>query len=499
MKITEFLNHYGLNTNPFAEEDAQTDPVFKNSCIKSTHHPVWDKLYGAPQDPSTAILFGEKGAGKTALRLQLIRELSLYNTDNPHSQSFVIDYSDLNRFLDCFRDNVSRRKKIGKVLSRLQLQDHIDAILSLGVTQFIDRVLVPTECHYAAANDVSPIDLSALSKTQVRELLYLMTAYDQGRDNFYTERMQKIINKTHFSDWKSFFQSWRDFCIAILGSILVATIYKDCGSFAYIQWYLWALVIFWAPWLWKILTRFWKSKSVKKTLRVLNPETRKIFSSLMLFSPDDYAPLELPKKGGTENRYALLARFLEIIKHCGFNGIVILVDRVDEPYLITGSPELMKSVIWPIMDNKLLKYENIGFKFLLPDDLYHFMKNESKSFHDRARLDKQNVIPSLSWTGETLLDLANDRINACYTGNGTVSIFDFLDPDIDKKKVIDHFAQLRVPRHLFKFLHDLLREHVGTCSSDSPAWKISQTEFETRFAVYNHNREEAQRNGNNMC
>ena len=30
MKIQQFLEHHGIVRNPFAEEDAQTDPVFKD-------------------------------------------------------------------------------------------------------------------------------------------------------------------------------------------------------------------------------------------------------------------------------------------------------------------------------------------------------------------------------------------------------------------------------------------------------------------------------------
>ena len=39
MRIQQFLQHHGIVRNPFAEEDAQTDPVFKDFCIASTYHP----------------------------------------------------------------------------------------------------------------------------------------------------------------------------------------------------------------------------------------------------------------------------------------------------------------------------------------------------------------------------------------------------------------------------------------------------------------------------
>src|SRR5437764_253896 len=65
MKVQQFLDHHGIVRNPFAEEDAQTDPVFKEFCIESTYHPIWDKVYGDPSEPATSIIFGDKGSAET--------------------------------------------------------------------------------------------------------------------------------------------------------------------------------------------------------------------------------------------------------------------------------------------------------------------------------------------------------------------------------------------------------------------------------------------------
>ena len=79
MKLEQFLQHHGISGNPFSEEDAQTDTVFKRVCLATIHHPAWNKFFGSPADPSTALVFGEKGSGKTALRLQASAELGSYN------------------------------------------------------------------------------------------------------------------------------------------------------------------------------------------------------------------------------------------------------------------------------------------------------------------------------------------------------------------------------------------------------------------------------------
>ena len=92
---------------------------------------------------------------------------------------------------------------------------------------------------------------------------------------------------------------------------------------------------------------------------------------------------------------------------------MVLVDRVDEPHLINGSTELMRALVWPMLDNKFLKHPGIGFKLLLPIELAQYIDREDRDFYQRARLDKQNMIPSLEWTGESLYDVADARLKAC--------------------------------------------------------------------------------------
>ncbi len=137
MKTEQFLEHHGIGGNPFSEEDAQTDTVFKRRCLVKIHHPAWNKFFGSPADPSTALVFGEKGSGKTALRLQAVSELDAYNHAHPEERVFVICYDDFNPYLDHFKAALKARDTI-QALSKWRLQDHMDAILAQGVTQLVD-------------------------------------------------------------------------------------------------------------------------------------------------------------------------------------------------------------------------------------------------------------------------------------------------------------------------------------------------------------------------
>ena len=142
MNVQQFLSHHKLLRNPFAEEDAQTDVVFKDTCIESTFHPAWDKVYGDPNDPATSLVFGQKGAGKTAMRLQLEKQLDNHNRNFPQQRVYVIPYIDFNTFLGPFEHKVGwwYRGKPERMLQAWRLWDHIDGILAAGVTKFCQRV-----------------------------------------------------------------------------------------------------------------------------------------------------------------------------------------------------------------------------------------------------------------------------------------------------------------------------------------------------------------------
>ena len=194
-----------------------------------------------------------------------------------------------------------------------------------------------------------------------------------------------------------------------------------------------------------------------------------------------------PSKDRSDDRYELLLKFQSILRTLGYPGIVVLVDRVDEPHLVNGSPERMRDLLWPLFDNKFLKHPGIGFKMLLPADVTYYLDREQKEFYERSRLDKQNLIPSLEWTGESLFDIATDRIRACTSqgdGNGAASVDSLFAGEIDRDDLIRMFARLRVPRHLFRFLYRVIGDHCNRHSSDRPVWKIGRESAEPMLESY---------------
>jgi len=192
----------------------------------------------------------------------------------------------------------------------------------------------------------------------------------------------------------------------------------------------------------------------------------------------------MPRYDRTDDRYELLRKFQNLLTRMGFDGVVVLMDRVDEPHMTGGKTELMRRFVWPLLDNKLLKHPGLGFKMMLPQELHGDVERETREFHERARLDKQNVIPAFQWTGESLYDLARSRMIACAADGRTPEPKELFEDDVSYDRLLAAFESLRVPRHLFRFLYRLLVDHCNQFTDAAPQYKIDSRTFETALAVY---------------
>ena len=136
-------------------------------------------------------------------------------------------------------------------------------------------------------------------------------------------------------------------------------------------------------------------------------------------------------------------------------------------------------------NNKLLKHPGVGFKMMLPQELHRDVERENREFHERARLDKQNVIPAFQWTGESLYDLARARMLACAKEGSSPEPKDLFDEEVSYERMLSAFQSLRVPRHLFRFLYRVLVDHCNRHTDAAPVYRIRGETFESVLAVYN--------------
>ncbi len=476
MKLEQFLKHHGITGNPFSEEDAQTDTVFKKRCLVTIHHPAWNKFFGSPADPSTALVFGEKGSGKTALRLQANAELDTYNHENPGGRVFVISYDDFNPYLDHYRAAI-KATSMDQVLEKWRLQDHMDAILSLGMTKLVDMLTA------------EKADLTVLSLDQRRDLLLLAALYDASTGEPIAGRWSRLRRRSGFRPlWTR-----RDLQIGFGTSVIVALLFglfPSLRSLSIAPWLLVPILVGWLYWGWRLMRAEMFARNIRSGLRVLSRDPSALRWELLWFKPSELGGQPLPTAArGSEERYELLRKFHGVLKSLGFAGIIVLIDRVDEPQQVEGDPRKMRSLIWPLLDHKFLRHPGIGVKLLLPIELAYYLEKEGKEFYDRARPDKLNMIKPLRWTGPSLYDLASDRLRACLppepTANGDqLRLRRLMDEAISDDYLKDALGNLRTPRHLFKFLHRLIEEHCHRHTEDSPRWTVDYDTFRTTYSAY---------------
>jgi hypothetical protein len=180
----------------------------------------------------------------------------------------------------------------------------------------------------------------------------------------------------------------------------------------------------------------------------------------------------------------MLDRLRRVLRHFGYAGMVVVIDRVDEPTLISGDPERMRAVIWPLFNNKFLQQEGLGVKMLLPIELRHALFKESSAFFQEARLDKQSLVERLNWTGAMLYDLCDARLKACLdpaalAKDGPISLLDLFAEDVTARDLVDALDQMHQPRDAFKFLYACISEHCSNVTAEQQQWKIPRLVLET--------------------
>ncbi len=486
MKVHQFLDHYGVTENPFSQEDAASDSVFQGHCLEGTHHPAWDKVYGDPKSPSTSVVFGEQGSGKTALRLQMINKLVQHNQQNPQERAFIVEYDDFNAFLDNFRERLSgSRRKPEKALQNWRLWDHMDAILCLATTRLANLVRHDGKDAAEPSASLTTTQLNSLTRPQKRDLLLLGAFYDNNRELAPDVRWGSLRRKLRFTTWST----WKGFLIGVLLTVLfVLGVYyfKDTTGIGWLSpWFWGAVVVGWLPYVGRILAAQWTAWRVSRQIRVIDHGTPNLRKILLQLDQGELAGQPVPSRARGDDRYELVMKLQSVLKTLGFTSIVVLVDRVDEPHLINGNAERIRDLLWPLFDNKFLKHPGIAFKLLLPSAVVGFLNRQEKEFYERSRLDKQNLIQSLAWTGQALYDVANDRIRACAKlAEKPPTLQSFFADSISQAELVSQLDRLRAPRHLFKFLYRLLVDHCSKYTEDQPEWKIQANTLQVSMTMF---------------
>ncbi len=496
MNLSRFLEHWSVNENPFRAQEARHDQIFARLDIEKNCHPDFEKICGDLSRPSTSIVFGEKGSGKTAIRLQLQHEIEQHNRDNPADKVWMIAYDDLNPILDWFCGRLSvttssTDKAIDEALGRLRLVDHIDGFLHVATTNLVDKILGSDDTDTHSLGDAPDRLLRTADPHHKRDLMLLQALYDH--DGPTAERARQVRKK--IAAPKNSSAMWSGLA-ATMGWIMPAGLLtmmlwreEELHTTNPWMWALLALTGFWAILLFKHFV--WNrarlssvGRKVYRELRVPQRSRESLTTGLGLLPREDRDPAYLPVDDLEDRRYAMMERFRRVIRMFGYKGIVVVIDRVDEPTLVNGDGVRMRSIVWPMMRNKFLQQEGIGVKLLLPLELRGELIRESSNFFQEARLDKQSLVEQLSWTGAMLYDLCNARMKACLEASGqgeensTLSLSDMFDEDVTREHVVDALDQMHQPRDAFKLIYECMHSHCSSFTEEQAKWRIPRLVLE---------------------
>jgi hypothetical protein len=447
MNPTSFFAHHGIVENPFGAEEARHDPVYERLVFKpECAHPEFDKVIGTLDHPHAAIVFGEKGAGKTALRLLIGKKIAQHNEESPKRRVLLVPYDDLNPVLDLVARN---RGGPGPdaLLERFRLPDHQDAMLGIGVTKFLDAIMGTQGDEEAAALPADAKDrLRRLPRERRVELAVLSALYYRPRGGNLVGRWQEVRRRLKLG--------WRLPFSMAKAAATAATVFA-AGLFVTHKWIKpaglpdWATMaagiaaavalLLWLVWLWRHM-RLWNLvRKIRAEAPAIDRTAPQLRQMLRQLRPGDRANQPWPQPGGdgTNARYELTRQFIELLRAFDHAGMIVLIDRVDEPTLVAGKPERMRALIWPLLESKFLQQDGVGVKMLLPIELRYLVRKEGSDFFQEARLDKQSVVDRLAWSGATLYDLCTARMRACH-----------------KERVGEEDQEYRVPR----FIVDLVRK-----------------------------------------
>jgi hypothetical protein len=479
MKIETFLSHWHLRENPFVAEEARDDHIYQNIMREGVAHPEFEKIFGRPERPSTSVVFGEKGSGKTALRLLMEQRLKEYNEQNPAKKTWIVRYDEWNHMVD--RTIGAAGAVNAENFKRIRLEDHIDKIISLVVTEIVDAASRPASSKVARELGKT---LRKLPRQHRLDLAYLTVLFDQPSLSTRTERWRKLSRALKVSQNVTPIHAMYAFgggIVLVILSLVDFFVTQAALPWTFLTAAIGGLVTFLGSWLGlgQFLKNIKRRKLIQSEIKVVDHPSSMLFRQLGSLRASELDALPLPTPGDQDCRYELLGRLLRLIKGLGFVSMTVLVDRVDEPSHVNGDAKKMRNLIWPLFTHKILQQDGLGIKMLLPIELGYELKREDGDFFRRARLDKGNLIERLEWTGVNLYDICNHRVVGVFDGEGTpTTLKDFFEEKVSVQDLVDALDQMKQPRDAFKFLYEIIIQHCKGSTDADPEFLIPKLTLE---------------------
>ncbi len=482
MFIESWRKHWGLSQDPFACEDADKDLILTRMDSAAVHS-AFERLFGDPASPAPGIVFGEKGSGKSGLRLTMKRKLEAYNQEHPEARVFWVEYNDFDGFVEQFRRSVratgDARAVADRVLEEWSAADHLDAMLSLGVTKLADEVVD------------TGLEPGRLTRKQKADLLLLTALYCQSRRHATAEVLARLRARVGFRTPRSGLLLVLRVLLSLVALAVAALPHVDARlGFAAPgpawAWYAGGGALLSAVWLQAGWSRLGVLRAVRRTtrsIRVVARDGKQLAQILRGLPPGLRREFALPRVADEATRFDFLQRFLGLLGAFGYASWYVLFDRVDEPSSLNAASTGARRFVERMLDHKLLQLPGLGLKMFLPIELDEIYRNAPPAELKRMRLDKSNLVHNLDWTGEELYAIANQRLRTCSEPGGRVRELDeFFAEGFERPHLRATLEALGTPRYALGFLASLFLEYArnlpGDLGDEAREWRVPRAHFD---------------------
>lgn len=168
--------------------------------------------------------------------------------------------------------------------------------------------------------------------------------------------------------------------------------------------------------------------------------------------------LKLSKDGLNNSEYAraLLSRLVEISRIFGFDGIAVLIDKVDETTETNNSADSSAKLIYPLMSTtQLLEVEGLGWLVYLWDKVKELYGPNEQG----VRIDKI-ANATIQWPQQFLCEMVDKRL-AFYSHQAVTSFSQLCSSELSAQATLIEMIQLSMnsPRELIRIIDITIREH----------------------------------------
>jgi hypothetical protein len=410
----KLLDTLGFSDNPFAIYVAENEPAIDQYFIRP---PYYDAVTERGRAPRSLLLFGARGAGKSATRLTFYKN-SWAEWERTEKGPLVVTLDDFGRILS----DGPQKVDLGRFISEVGYLVVEAVLVWLAALEDDDRAMF----------------VGTLTPDEEAIVIPLVQRFYLSRPQFLRESSirepLKLLNQAWHKRSKVWVSQKWDVIAGLVSSI---------------------------------------AQGITKGVTKLDIDVQSGLNELLKADAKQWNDSQFAK--------AILVRLADFAKVFGFEGVTVLVDKVDETYVTNNSAHLTAELVYPILSTtQLLEVDGFGWLFFLWDKV----REEYSTAALPVRLDKI-ANATIQWEDSFLRDLVVKRLQ--FFSQNTITTFaELCDRSVDAAEALGETIQIamRSPREMIRVLDTIIREHDDQHAADAGAPRLLSVTIDRALDKY---------------